>query len=332
MLLAIRCSLKIADRNARSEACVRWPILSVRFIRKLCLRRDGDDAHGEEKDKKMSSERAAPCKHAGTPLPSVVQKVSTVIASLGSDSAFLASKGLTPDEYLSAFPTAIEALRGSQSASNADRRRFLMELFRAMLAQGLISNLTMPTYGDDTVYRLTIENFGDVAIVQKGCPDGAHSSVRWSAPDWARETYLWWLCSSLKADPGEHIVKGVNRLRQRFFSDAPDTIDGVIFHNELCGTAQRPCPKIATAIQVGDRLVPPPCIYVMPERDPLASQWNWDGERDRVFPSILLSLFGIKPEIASAYIGHVGFQNRGGTMRSTTTSRFGPGRFTTFRN
>lgn len=280
----------------------------------------------------MSSERAAPCRHAGTPPSSVIQKVSAVIASLSNDATFLASKGLTADEYLNALPSAIEALRGSQSASNTERRRFLIELFQAMLARGLISNLTMPSYGDDTVYRLTIENFGDIAIVQKGCPDGAHSSVRWSAPDWARETYLWWLCSSLKADPGEHIVKGVNRLRQRFFSEAPDTIDGVIFHNELCGSAKRPCPKMAAATKLGDRSIPPPCIYVMPERDPLASQWNWDGEQERRFPQVLLSLFGIKPDVASTYIGHIGFQNRGSTMRSSTTSRFGPGRFTTYRN
>jgi hypothetical protein len=32
-----------------------------------------------------------------------------------------------------------------------------------------------------------------------------------------------------------------------------------------------------------------------------------------------------------AYVGYVGFQNRGSQLRSTMTSRFGPGRSTTYR-
>jgi hypothetical protein len=279
----------------------------------------------------MSAERAAPCRHAGAPPQSVIDKVSRVISALHHDAAFLASRGLTPEEYLSALPSVVETLRGSQSATSSDRRRFLVDIFRAMTSKGLLSKFEMPSYGDDTVYRLTVESFGDVAIIQKGCPDGAHSSVRWSAPDWARETYLWWLCSSQKSEPGEHIVKGINRLRQRFFSDAPDTVDGIIFHNDLCGSPQRPCPKMATAIDINGKMIPPPCVYVMPARRPGAVEWNWEGARRRAFPATLLALFNISADDAPAYVGYVGFQGRGGEIRSTSTSRFGPGRSTTYR-
>jgi hypothetical protein len=280
----------------------------------------------------MGSERSAPCRHAGSPPEAVIERVSRVIETLGEDNSFLASRGLTTDEYMGALPAAIEALRGKQSAANADRRHFLQSLFQAMLKSGLITKLEMPTYGEDTVYRLTVANLGDVAIIQKGCPDGAHSSVRWTAPSWAKETYLWWLCPSLKYEPGEHVAKGINRLRQRFFSPAPDTLDGVIFHNELCGGPYRPCPKARLSVEIAGRTVPPPCVYVMPNRDPAASEWNWDGGLARTFPPVLLSLFGIKPNEAAAYIGYIGFQSRGGKIRSTITARFGPGRSTTSRN
>ena len=278
-----------------------------------------------------AAEHAAPCRHAGGPPREIVEKVSQVIGSLGSDAAFLASRGLTPAEYALALPAAVEALRGSQSAANTDRRRFLLELFQAMVARGLLSALAVPTYGEDTVYRLTVAGYGDVAVIQKGCPDGAHSSVRWSAPSWARETYLWWLCSSLAYEPGEHVAKGCNRLRQRFFSGTPDTVDGIIFHNELCGAPERPCPKIGRAVEIAGAQVPPPCIYVMPARSVGASEWNWDGSRQRAFPAVLLSLFGIDASSEPAYVGHVGFQQRGGSLRTTISSRFGPGRSTTFR-
>lgn len=278
----------------------------------------------------MSAQTAAPCRHLGAPLDAVVEKTVETILSIANDEAYLVSRGLTRDEYQAALPSAIEAIRGSKIASNSDRRRFLTSIFQAMLQRRIIDNLAMPTYGDDTVYRLSVPDFGDIAVIQKGCPDGAHSSVRWRAPEWARETYLWWLCSSLNYEPGEHVAKGVNRLRQRFFGELPDTLDGIIFHNELCGGPHRPCPKVRHAIEINGQLIPPPCVYVMPDREDGATSWNWEARTARAFPAILLSLFDIGQASAN-YTGYVGFQRRGAALKTTITSRFGPARSTSFR-
>jgi hypothetical protein len=280
----------------------------------------------------MTPAAAAPCRRAGAPPETVVERVAAIVAALASDESFLLSKGLTPDEYHRALPAAIERLRGSLAASNAGRRKFLVTVFEGMRERELISKLEMPRYGDDTVYRLTVEGLGDVAVIQKGCPDGAHSSVRWTAPEWATETYLWWLCSSTASEPGEHVAKGINRLRQRFFSEAPDTVDGVIFHNELCGSRERPCPKADRSITLDGLRTPPPCIFVMPERNSEDNEWNWDGRRQLTFPSLLLAMFGINDKVAPSYVGHVGFQKRGSSLRTTIASRFGSGRSTTFRS
>ena len=152
-----------------------------------------------------------------------------------------------------------------------------------LVSSRAIDRYTMPDYGRDTVYRLSIPDIGDVAVVQKGCPDGKHSSVAWSVPDWAVETYLWWLCPSLKNDPGWHVSAGVKRLRAEFFSPRPDALDGVIFHNRTCGTDQRPCPKMRHAIRIGDVDVPPPCIWVLPKRAN-GPDYNWDGSPHPSFP------------------------------------------------
>lgn len=280
----------------------------------------------------MAAERAAPCRHPGAPPDAIVEKVFSIVSTLANDKAYLAQKGLTSEEYQRALPAAIEQLRGSKSASNADHRHFLVSVFEEMRSRGLISRFEVPRYGDDTVYRLTIEGLGDVAVIQKGCPDGAHSSVRWTAPDWAVETYLWWLCSSLTYAPGEHIAKGVNRLRKRFFSEAEDALDGIIFHNELCGSADRPCPKNGRSIAIDESLVPPPCVYIMPKHIKEGLEWNWDGSRTRRFPSVLLAMFGISDDDAAAYIGYVGFQKRRDSLRTTIASPFGPGRSTNFRS
>ena len=237
----------------------------------------------------MNAKQAAPCRHAGVPPSEVIGKVSALIEALAFDEAFLSSKGISSAEYQSALPMVLEAMRGSQSASNTDRRHFLISIFEAMVDRGLITRYDIPAYGEDTVYRLNIESIGDVAVIQKGCPDGAHSSVRWTRPEWAQECYLWWLCSSLAYEPGEHVSKGVNRLRQRFFSDTPGELDGIIFHNELCGSSQRPCPKLARSITLGGKLIPPPCLYTMPQKLVSATEWNWSAAHQPSFPVILFA-------------------------------------------
>jgi hypothetical protein len=279
------------------------------------------------------AESAAPCRHVGSPPPAVVERAAEAIRSLATHPDVLARHGISASEFVSAFPAAIESVRGSMSASNGERRQFLAGVLGHLLDRGLATHVSVPAYGDDTVYRLSVPGVGRVAVIQKGCPDGAHSSVRWSVPDWADETYLWWLCSSMKAHPGEHIAKGVGRLRQRFFTDAPGTLSGVIFQNEMCGSSQRPCPKQERAAIIGTQRVPAPCIYSMPERDNDANSWNWTGDRDLKFPTILLEAFGVSVTEAASFVGFIGFQRRDhGALRTTITTRFGAGRSSTFRS
>ena len=279
----------------------------------------------------MGTEEAAPCRHRGAPPDHVVTQVVQAIRALGEDEPYLSSRGLSSEEFKLALPVAIEQMRGSLSASNKERRNFLIQLFDHLVAVEAIRDYTLPIYGDDTVYRLVVPDLGDVAIVQKGCPDGKHSSVAWNIPDWAEESYLWWLCPSLKNHPGWHVSAGVKRLRAQFFSSRPDVLDGIIFHNSICGTDLRPCPKMQHAVLIRDAKVPPPCIWVMPERT-AGPDYNWSGSRILRFPNILLSAFGIESSMTPLYTGHVGFHESSRANRTTITSHFGPARSTTSRS
>lgn len=285
----------------------------------------------------MAGETATPCNHPGAPPDEVIDLVADAVKAIARDEAFLQKHGLTAKDFELALPAAIQRIRGSAAAGNADRREFLAEFFKHMVKSGAISDFEKPEYGKDTVYRLQVAGVGDVAIIQKGCPDGAHSSVTWSAPEWAQETYLWWLCDSLQYEPGEHVTKGVNRLQKRFFSDAyRDSIDGVIFHNAMCGSPLRPCPKISRAIDIAGGSVPPPCVWVMPERINLnnlsTTHWNWSGERSLRFPAVLFSTFGIDEQEALHFTGHIGFLKGGRGTRTTISSRFGTGASTVYRS
>ena len=279
----------------------------------------------------MGVEQAAPCRHKGAPPEAVVAQVVRIIETIGQDDAYLHSRGLSPEEYRLALPVAIEQMRGRSSASNKERRDFLTLILDHLVSSQAIDRYTMPDYGRDTVYRLSIPDIGDVAVVQKGCPDGKHGSVAWSVPDWAVETYLWWLCPSLKKDPGWHVSAGVKRLRAEFFSPRPDALDGVIFHDRTCGTDQRPCPKMRHAVRIGDVDVPPPCIWALPKRTN-GPDYNWDGSRALRFPAILLAAFGLESSHIPLFTGYVGFKESPHSSRTTITSRFGPGKTTTSRS
>ncbi len=285
----------------------------------------------------MGMEKAAPCRHAGAPPEEVVNLAVNAIQTIVEDDDFLTRRGLTRREFELALPTAIQRIRGSAAASNSDRRDFLVSIFGALKVAGVIHSFRMPDYGDDTVYQLDVPSVGRVAIIQKGCPDGNHSSVKWSRPDWANEAYLWWLCDSLSYQPGEHIAKGVNRLRNRFFDPGySDAVDGVIFHNSMCGTSVRPCPKKSRSVSIGETEVPPPCLWVMPDRRGIdeigPGDWNWNGNRELGFPKALLSFFGIVEAEYLNYIGFVGFARGARGTRATIASRYGPGQTTIFRS
>lgn len=276
---------------------------------------------------------AAPCRHRGAAKPEIVEQlISLLSTTLALDVKYLESHGLSPEEYASALPTAIERLRGSMAASNQERRDFVAEVVKHLVDARVVLRYQKPRYGADTVYRLFLADGSQVGLIQKGCPDGRHSSVAWSRPEWANELYLWWVCSSKNLEPGEHVWKGVSRVRGKVSSPDSDQLDGLIFYNQLCGTPDRPCPKLEHAIERNGIKLPPPCIYVFPRWESDATTLNWHGEQSRSFPSQMLKAFGIAESQVINFTSFVGFRLAGGSVTTTEISnRFGPFKKTTTR-
>jgi hypothetical protein len=281
----------------------------------------------------LSFSNAAPCRHRGAPREEIVENVLRLLSTaLPVDTVYLAKQGLTPEEYTHALPSAVERLRGRMAASNQDRRDFVEEVVKVLVDAGVVERYQTPKYGDHTIYRLFVEGGLQVGLIQKGCPDGKHSSVAWARPKWADELYLWWVCDSKNYEPGEHVWKGVTRVRGKVSVAGEDQLDGLIFYNQLCGTSDRPCPKLERAILRNGLKLPPPCIYVFPSWDSGKAHLNWRGEVQRTFPPKLLRAFGISESEANSFIGHVGFRLSGSTITSTeVTSRYGKSKVTTAR-
>lgn len=276
----------------------------------------------------MSYKDSTPCRHRGAPSEDLVNQTINLIQNvLAKDVEYLNKNGISRDEFERSFSVAIERIRGSNAANNKERRSFACSVIEKLRDSGSVTSFDVPKYGKDSVYRLRLVNGKQVGIIQKGCPDGAHSSTNWTRPDWADELYLWWLCSGLTLQPGEHIWKGVSRVYNKVTSESKNQLDGIIFYNDLCGTPDRPCPK---QIEGHDN-PPPPCIYVFPTIEEGKTRLNWRGETQREFPSIMLSSFGIPRDLASQYISYVGFNITPRGVKTEITNRYGAAKSCTAR-
>lgn len=72
--------------------------------------------------------------------------------------------------------------------------------------------------------------------------------------------------------------------------------------------------KASFAVEVDGKSIPPPCLWIMPERVGYEaaerSEFNWQGGRRLLFPGVLFSAFGIDPTLLQSYEGYVGFARR----------------------
>ena len=104
-------------------------------------------------------------------------------------------------------------------------------------------------------------------------------------------------------------------------------MDGLIVWDYLCGTVARPCPKLdrrqGRQTTIGQYLLPPPCIYLLPRTIPTVRNKPWPDShalREVSFLAALHQCFGGDDD----ELNYVRFQvaHRGSdTVRTTTVER-----------
>jgi hypothetical protein len=249
---------------------------------------------------------------------------------IACDPDFLRKCGLSSEEYRSAYPVAVERIRGRISASDEPKRAFVDQILDEGVAKGVFRSARLEPSELTKVYRVELASGGTAAIIRKGCPDGNHTT-RWDRPGWADELYLWWLCPQSRVhEPGTSVWKGITRIRKKLASEPRNQLDGVIFFDPLCGTPERPCPKAAFGLTVDGVRCPPPCIYVIPHvAGSQGGRLNWRGERKVSFPSALLATFEVPEAQRGSYLGFVGYDVDGQNIKTIRiTNNYGGGRTT----
>lgn len=192
----------------------------------------------------------------------------------------LDAEGIDPATWDTLLRAAVESLRGTYSATTADKRRFVEAILDYGVRQGVFAEWGFVGTENRQDYRVDLPDGTAVCFEQKGCPDGNNTNI-WDRPGWADEFVVWCLCpESLVNQPGEGTWSGVaTRLLPKEYAEKQQ-VDAMIFWDGRCGSEQRRCPKKygvaglrrrATTIpsQAGtDDWIPPPCIYMFPRSIP----------------------------------------------------------------
>jgi hypothetical protein len=108
-------------------------------------------------------------------------------------------------------------------------------------------------------------------VEAKGCLDGNNTNI-FQRPPGADEFVIWSLCQNPGADPQHNAWSGIHTRLSAEIVARRQRVDGLIIWDMLCGTLARPCPKLDADDErlcaVGDRYLPPPCIYLFPRTIP----------------------------------------------------------------
>ena len=178
-------------------------------------------------------------------------------------------------------------------------------------------------------YDFTVETSKGVftAIAAKGCLDGNNTNV-FERPEGVSEFLIWSIYTNPGADPRRNTWSGIHTRLGTEVIERQQLVDGVVIWDWRCGTMGRPCPKLqadpSRTTPVGQWLLVPPCIYLMPSQVPGPDAPRPTSSRIDDLPllqALHVAFRGVKDELNEVKVEYQ--ENRGTVARKTTVRRNG---------
>jgi hypothetical protein len=157
------------------------------------------------------------------------------------------------------------------SAKMFNKRDFVKRVLDYMQDRGLIKDWKSSGSRNRHDYSVTMPD-GRISVIElKGCLDGNNTSI-FERPAHAQEFIIWSICTNTAADPRKNVWSGIHTRLGAEMIENNKQVDGLIVWDWLCGTAARPCPKLARAngrlTTIGQHQLTPPCVYLFPRTVP----------------------------------------------------------------
>ncbi|NUN96095.1 MAG: hypothetical protein HUU16_07955 [Candidatus Omnitrophica bacterium] len=264
-------------------------------------------------------------------LPETRQRIEEYAEELRKAAPSIGGHGLSEEEFEQSgiFRSAIEIIRGQQSATTVRKREFVEEILEVLRKGRAVSEWRFVGARERHDYEVLMPN-GRMSVVEtKGCLDGNNTNI-FQRPPHADEFIIWSLCQNPGADPVRNAWSGIVTRLSAEIIHRKQIVDGLIIWDMVCGTLGRPCPKVledrrrSTLLPSGSR-VPPPCVYVLPRTipDPRNNPNPRPGVlRDVALMAAILKGFGgLKSDVTE--VGFEVRQNGADTQRKISFHRGG---------
>lgn len=273
----------------------------------------------------MPDDTAIPCELD----PATRSRIRQYADDLKQAAHTIGSHGMTAAEFENSglFGSAIERLRGQQSATMGVKKQFIDDVLAYLQSKQAIRRFAFTGAGDRHDYSVTMPNGKVVVIEAKGCLDGNNTNI-FQRPSNAEEFFIWSLCQNAGADPEKNAWSGIHTRLGATILAEKQAVDGLIIWDMLCGTLGRPCPKIQSdqsrfTSVTAQRKVPPPCMYLFPVTVPDARNNpspRLPGLADLSFAATIYTHFKCRGDDVT-YVGLEARMAGADVQRRTTLSR-----------
>ncbi|WP_223479357.1 hypothetical protein [Oricola indica] len=189
--------------------------------------------------------------------------------ALKTEAHKLGDHGLEETEFYRSglFRGSIERVRGQFSASMREKREFVAAILNHMEDHEAIRGWESAGEANRHDYLVELLDGRKAAIELKGCLDGNNTNI-FERPPHVQEFVIWSVCTNPGANPRHNVWSGIHTRLSAEIISRTQIVDGLIVWDWICGTLGRPCPKVDTGASsrtdIGAYSVPPPCIYLFP--------------------------------------------------------------------
>lgn len=265
------------------------------------------------------------------------RRIDEFAEALKVEAHLIGSHGLAEKDFYDSgiLLAAVERLRGQNAATMRAKREFVRLVLNYMQDQGYIREWESAGSRNRHDYTVTMPN-GRISVIElKGCLDGNNTNI-FERPPNAHEFIIWSICPRSGSDPQKNVWSGIHTRLSAEIIDKEKQVDGLIVWDWVCGTPDRPCPKLSLRTldpqsvedcedmdrrtAVGQHFLTPPCIYLFPSTVPSVrnnpSPEPYDINDVRILKAFADCFKGINDEL-----NYVRFsvENRGAELLRTTS-------------
>lgn len=201
----------------------------------------------------------------------------------------------------------VEQWRGRNAATTGQKSQFIENILSVMVARQAIASWTKIGSAGRSDYKIGLTSGRTAVLEAKGSMDGNSATIL-ERPPYADELIVWTITTNPMSDVVANVWSGIHTRISPEYIVAGKRVDVIIAWDQM-GSSIKLCPDLADVptVAVGDMVLPPPCIYLLPHELPVIGLRNPVRARELCeteFARSVCACFGVPASL----VGNVEFE------------------------